>query len=290
VDISTSWMIRPLLTAVFAVWLCTAATSAAEVCRFAGNTSDAGHVAVTTTVASTDGVTRVDVVMTFEATMFLWLHIHYLVEEISSWRGDNLERIAVNTRYLVGHSIIRQQWDDFQRASDGLQAYRVQAKTLADFGRRHPGFVPHWDPSTFGQSWFDDYPAASPERRPDLDLKGAPLPPGLRSPLALAFYWIRWLPGRGQNVPVFLPGFKAERLLELPIAATASARGTQWQAPLRHAKLSQQQGSTATAWTSPDGRLLQLAFEVHEAHGSAHGLITQQGCTGAPVAPADRSR
>jgi hypothetical protein len=76
--------------------------------------------------------------MTFEATMFLWLHIHYLIEEISTWRAGELQRLAVNTRYLVGHSVIRQQWDDFQRAADGLQAYRVQAKTLADLRRRHP--------------------------------------------------------------------------------------------------------------------------------------------------------
>jgi hypothetical protein len=281
-EISNSRIIRLLLTGVFAVWFCTGATSASEVCRFAGRTSDAGHVAVTTTVANRDSVTRVDVAMTFEATMFLWLHIHYLIEEISTWRAGELQRLAVNTRYLVGHSVIRQQWDDFQRAADGLQAYRVQAKTLADLRRRHPGFVQHWDPSTFGQPWFEDYPAASPERRPDLDLRGAPFPSGVRSPLALAFYWIRWLPDRGQNVSVFLPGFKADQLVQLPITATVSASRTEWHAPLRYSKLSQMPGSTATAWTSADRHLLQLAFEVHEAHGSARGLINQQDCVGGP--------
>jgi hypothetical protein len=43
-----------------------------------------------------------------------------------------------------------------------------------------------------------DYQSASPERRPDLDLTDAPLPSGLRSPLAVAFYWVRWLP-RGER-------------------------------------------------------------------------------------------
>ena len=97
----------------------------------------------------------------------------------------------MNSRYLIGNHIVRQQWDYFQRGADGLQAYRVQAKTLADFRRRHPGFIQHWDPATFGQPWLDDYPAVSPERRIDLDLKGAPLPSALRPPLAMAFYWVR---------------------------------------------------------------------------------------------------
>ena len=38
--------------------------------------------------------------------------------------------------------------------------------------------------------------------------------------------------------------------------------------------------STATAWTSPEGHLLQLAFEVHEPGGSAHKLVHQDGCAG----------
>jgi hypothetical protein len=85
----------------------------------------------------------------------LWLRIHYLVEEISTWRAGEMERLAVNTRYLVGEHIVRQQWDTFQRSrGGGLLAHRVQAKTLADFRRRHPGFVRHWDPATFGSPWL----------------------------------------------------------------------------------------------------------------------------------------
>jgi hypothetical protein len=100
-------MIRLLLTGVFAVRFCTVVASASEVCRFAGRTSGAGHVAVTTAVAKGDSVTRVDVAMTFETTMFLWLHIRYLVEEISTWRASELQRLAVNTPLLgrpVDHS------------------------------------------------------------------------------------------------------------------------------------------------------------------------------------------
>ena len=204
--------------------MCTLDASAGEICRFAGTTDYAGHVAITTDVTATDDVTRVDVVATFEATTMLWAHIRYLVEEVSTWRAGELESVAVNSRYLIGDHIVRQQWDDFQRGADGLQARRVQAKSLADFRLRHPGFVQHWDPTTFGQPWLDNYQSASPERRADLDLKGSPLPPGLRSPLAMAFYWVRWLPRGGQNVPVFLPGFKGERLVDLPIVSLLVVR------------------------------------------------------------------
>jgi hypothetical protein len=63
-----------------------------------------------------------------------------------------------------------------------------------------------------------------------------------------------------------------------------------WQAPLRYSALSERPASTATAWTSSDGHLLQLAFELHGSRGSARGLIYQEGCEGAPVVPADWRR
>jgi hypothetical protein len=47
--------------------------------------------------------------------------------------------------------------------------------------------------------------------------------------------------------------------------------------------------STATAWTSSDRHLLQLAFEVHEPRGSAYGLIHQEGCEGASIKPIGQS-
>ena len=136
--IGKSPAIALLLAGVAAVRLCAVDASAREVCRYAGLTDYAGHVAVTTDVAATDGITRVDVAATFESTTMLWFHIHYLLEEVSTWRAGELESVAVNSRYLIGDHIVRQQWDEFQRGTDGLQARRVQAKTLADFRRKHP--------------------------------------------------------------------------------------------------------------------------------------------------------
>ena len=112
----------------------TVPASAGEVCRFAGITDYAGHVGVTTDVAATNGVTRVSVAVTFESTTMFWPHIHYLLEEVSTWRATELESVAVNSRYLLGSHIVRQQWDDFQRGADGLQARRGQARRRA--GRR----------------------------------------------------------------------------------------------------------------------------------------------------------
>jgi hypothetical protein len=271
--------------AILAAAQCYPASASAEVCRFAGTTSHDGKVAVTATVEATGGVTKVDVDLAFEATWMFWFRFRYLVEEISTWRNDQMQSLAVNTRTLVNDRIIRQQWDAFRRSRDGLLAQRVQAKTLADFRRRHPGFVQHWDPATFGSPWLQDYPAASPERRADLDLKGAPLPDGLSSPLAMAFYWIRWLPRGGDEVPVFLPGFKADKLVNVPVGP-ASSGGAQRQAVLRYPVLSKAPASTATAVTSPDGRLLQLAFDVHEPGETARGVVENTGCQGPPVKPA----
>jgi hypothetical protein len=227
----------------------------------------------------------VDVAVTFDSSTMFWFGVHYLIEEVSNWRNGQLESVAANTRYFVGDRIIRQQWDDFQRGIDGLQAYRVQAKNLADFQHRHPGFIQHWDPATFGQPWLSDYPSALPERRVDLDLKGAPLPAQLRSPLAMAFYWVRWLGPGSRTIPVFLPGFKSEALVELPIAAIGLPSGTLWQASLHYHTLRDSPSSTVTALISPDGHLLKIEFELHTFWGSGHGIITENGCAGAAVEP-----
>ena len=286
-DIGRRLAIEMMVASVSTLPLCPVAAAAAEVCRYTGSTDYDGHVAVTTDVSESDGVTRVDVAGMFEATTMFWLRIHYLLEEVSTWRDGELQSIAVNSRYLIGDHVVRQSWDDFHRDSDGLRAYRVQGKTLADFRRQHPKFAQHWDPTAFGQPWVRDYQLASPERRPDLDFTGSPLPSGLRSPLAMAFYWVRWLPRGEQSVPIFLPGFKKDRFVDLPIVAVPSSGGAVWQSPLRHSAFSERPVSVATAHISPDRHLLRLAFDVHGSRGSGRGLITEDGCDGKPVVPTD---
>ena len=279
---SAAWS---LFAGVVAIHFCSIAATAAEICHFTGTTDYSGHMAVTTRVATNGDATQVDVATAFDSSTMFWFGVRYLLEEVSSWRNGQLESVATNTRYLVGDRIIRQQWDDFQRGAAGLQAYRVQAKNLADFRRRHPGFVQHWDPTTFGQPWLSDFPAASPERRVDLDLKGAPLPAQLSSPLAMAFYWVRWLRHGSRDIPVFLAGFKTEPLVDLPIASVGSPAGTLWQASLHYHTLRDSPSSTVSALISPDGHLLRIAFELHTFWGSGQGIITQNGCAGTPVVP-----
>jgi hypothetical protein len=270
-----------LLTTILAVQICGKA-SAAEVCRFSGRTDYAGHVAVTTVVTAGRDSTIVDVATTFDSAAMFLFGVHYMLEELSIWRGRQLEDLAVNSRYLLGHHIVRQQWDEFRRAADGMEAERVQAKTLADFRHHHPGFVQHWDPATFGQPWMRDYPSAPPERRADLDLHVSPPPAALRSPLAMAFYWVRRLPHVAQNVSVFLPGFKSDRLAEVQVAPSPAATGTLWQTALHYSSLSEHEPSIATALVSPDDHLLQLKFELHTMYGSGRGEIDQVGCAGLP--------
>lgn len=283
-------MIKLLLAAVAATWLCALDASAAELCRFAGTTDYQGRATITTDVENIDGLTRVDVVVAFSARWHLLVPVRYLMEEVSTWKGEELQEVAVNYRYLIADHIVRQNWDVFQRTPEGMQGRRVQGKTLAEFRDKHPGFAQHWDSSDFGRNWLPDYPFASPERRVDLDLDGAKLSFGLRSPLAMAFYWVRFLPHRDAEVPVFLPGFKADRVIVLPIQAVTYAGGMRWKALLQYPSLSATPASSATAWTSPEGRLQQLAFELHGPRGSAQGLIHQEGCEEIPVMPAEGRR
>ena len=114
---------------------------AGEVCRFAGATDYDGRVAVLAEAEAVDGAVRVDVRLQLDATPMWLVHTRYLMQEISLWRPDGLALLAVNSRHSSNGHIVRQQWDVFERAADGLAANRVQGKTLAGFRQAHPGFA-----------------------------------------------------------------------------------------------------------------------------------------------------
>gem|GEM_PF-1479819 len=267
---------------------CLPPAHATELCRFSGTTDYAGHVTVTTKAATAGGVTRVDVAVAFEATTAIWFHIRYLVEEISQWRDGALQRLDTNTRTIMDGRVTRQQWDDFEPHAGGLQAYRVQGKTLAQFARQFPPFARHWDLASFGTQWLSDYAAAPPQRRPDLDLTAVPPNATVRSPFAMAFYWVRFLPPGARPVSVFLPGFKADKLADVALAPAPGSGGRVWRAVLHHAYLRAAPASTAVARISPDGYLQVLAFEFHSTAGSARGVVHAAGCSGTAQKPDDR--
>ncbi len=266
---------RAGLAGLVAALLCVPAAQAAEVCLYDGRTSYSGHAAVRTAVAEANGLTTVDVTARLDAEPWWLWNVQYLTEEISTWRAGELQSVAVNNRYSVNGRVSRQQWDVFTRGPDGLVAQRVQSKSLSEFRRRHPAFVAHWEPSAFGQAWLPDYAAAGPERRPDLDLARAAMPPGLRTPYALAFYWSRWLPPAGGTVPVFMPGWKRDARLD---AVATPAGAGRWRMALRHPALDAGAPSWAEAVVSADHRLLRLSFDVHASAGSGQGWVDNAGC------------
>ncbi len=253
---------------------------AAEVCRYAGMTSYSGRAAVRTEVSEAHGLTTVAVTARLDAKAWWLWSIQYRAEEISTWRGGELQSVAVNNRYSANGQVKRQQWDVFVRGPDGLLASRVQSKSLSEFRRRHPAFASHWDPSRFGEPWLPDYPAAQPERRPDLDLARAAMPPQTRTPYALAFYWSRWLPAAGGTMPVFMPGWKRDARFDAQVAPPQDAPpGTlgRWRMVLRHPTLSAAP-SSAEAVVSADHQLLRLSFDVHAAAGTGQGWLDQTDC------------
>lgn len=253
---------------------------AAEVCRYAGMTSYSGRAAVRTEVSEAHGLTTVAVTARLDAKAWWLWSIQYRAEEISTWRGGELQSVAVNNRYSANGQVKRQQWDVFVRGPDGLLASRVQSKSLSEFRRRHPAFASHWDPSRFWEPWLPDYPAAQPERRPDLDLARAAMPPQTRTPYALAFYWSRWLPAAGGTMPVFMPGWKRDARFDAQVAPPQDAPpGTlgRWRMVLRHPTLSAAP-SSAEAVVSADHQLLRLSFDVHAAAGTGQGWLDQTDC------------
>ena len=276
--------IRRWAVYLVALHLSTINARAGEVCHFAGTTDYAGRVAVDTKVSTrvADGTTTVDVIGVFQGTPWPFVHVRYLMQEISTRKSDQLQSVAVNSRYILDGFIVRQEWDLFDRGTDGLEAHRLQGKSIADIRRKYPTFVGHWDPASFGQPWIEDYRVAGAERRPDLDLPASSVRPDLRSPLALAFYWSRRIPGTGQAASVFLPGFKRDKRVDLTIAAADPPRDGRrlWQTSVRYPTLSMTVASTAKAWVSVDGHLLELAGSVQGGNYTAYGVVRQESCNG----------
>lgn len=257
-----------------------------ETCRYSGTASYSGRIAVDTKASEANGETTVDVAARVNARMFGIIDWQYLYQEIGTWRAGELQTIGVNHRYGVIGAIRRQQWDVFNRTPDGMTAYRVQARTLADFRAKHPGFVRHWDPGSFGEPWLPDYASAPPERRGDLDLPATEMPPGLGTPLLLAFFWVRWAGDRDREVPVFLPGFKHNSRVDARVATLGiQADGLlHLRSSVRHPQLSETKVSTGDAWISPDHHLVRVTFDARGEHGSAQGGLRLDGCQGQPPA------
>jgi hypothetical protein len=258
-----------------------------ETCRYSGSASHSATISVETKAVSVKGETTVDVMAHLDARAFGVLDWRYLYQEIGAWHAGELRTIGVNHRYRFAGFIRRQQWDYFTRDPDGMKAWRVQAKTLSDFQQKHPGFVRHWDLSSFGEPWLPDYVSAPPERRADLDLPAAQLAPGLGTPMTMAFYWVRWAAPAARAVPVFLPGFKKAARADIQIAPVGvEANGLlHFHSSIRYPELSQTEDSTGDAWITPDHHLARVTFTARSRYGSAEGDLHLDGCQGTAAAP-----
>jgi hypothetical protein len=260
---------------------------AGETCRYSGATSYSGRVTVETQASAANGETTVDVAARVNARSLGFIDWRYLYQEIGTWRDGELRSVGVNHRYSVAGSIRRQLWDVFNRTADGMAGYRVQATTLADLQAKHPGFVRHWDPATFGEPWLSDYASAPPERRADLDLPRASMSPGLGTPLLLAFYWVRWAGQQERTVPVFLPGFKHDARADIRVRPMGVDHDglLHLHSSVRHPQLSETEVSTGDAWISPDHHLVRVVFNARGDHASAQGELHLDGCEGEPPGP-----
>ncbi len=260
---------------------------AAETCRYAGTASYSGKIEVVSTASTANGETAVDVAARVSARSFGLFSWGYLYQEIGVWRGGELQVAALNHRSIAGGKIHRQQWDVFHRTAEGMTAYRAQAKTMEDFRARYPVFQRVWDTSMFGQSWLRDYPTEAAERRADLDLPRAAMPPGFGIPLAMSFHWVRWAAPDQRVVAIFLPGFKRDSRVDIPVTFLGVEAGglTHLRATARHPQLHADQLSTGDAWITADRKLARVTFEARGTYGTARGEVVLQDCNGDPGTP-----
>lgn len=273
---------RGRILLVVAAILTSQAAYAAETCRFAGTTDFAGHVEVTTAAAARNGLLRVQILARFDGRWLAVLHIRHLLEETSVWRAGQLQSVAVNTRDMLNDRPTRQQWDIFQRTPQGFQAHRIEGKSAGEFSHKFPLFAAHWTPASFGENWEQDFWRAGAERRADLDLPANQVSAHLVTPLALAFYWLPHLVHTDQTIPVFLPGFKRNKVIAVRLQDTPASGGTVWQTAVRYPGLSDDDPSVVRGLVGADGRIEQLAVRLHRSGRSAQGSLRALRCSGSP--------
>ncbi len=198
-------------TRLLAALLLATTPARAATCTYTGTSSYNGHITATVTDTETPAGLTIDVRIRLDATPWHLWPVQFLAQELSTYRGGTLQSVAINGRWSSGGTLRRQYWDVFTPTPTGLTAQRIQVKRQADLERRHPPFAPYWNPATFAQPWLPTFATATPDRRPDLDLPTTQIPPGLKTPLALALYWSRQpLP---KTIPIFLPGWKHDARL-----------------------------------------------------------------------------
>jgi hypothetical protein len=113
------------------------------------------------------------------------------------------------------------------------------------------------------------------------------MPPGVGPPLALAFYWSRWIGPDGQKVAVFLPGFKRDSRADISVVSLGiDGDGTRhFRSTVRHPQLSRDEASVGDAWIAADHRLTRVTFDAHGASGNAQGDVRLERCQGDAAAP-----
>ena len=264
--------------------------SAGEICRFAGTTDYAGHVAVTTGVDATDDVTeggcRCHVRGDDDA---LGSHPLSWSKRSGTWRAGELESVAVEQPLF--------DWRPHRQAAMGrFSTRRGRLAGPPSAGEKPCGFPPpaSWLRSTLGshdvrptlaRQLSDRVTRASCRSRP----QGFAASAGTYAPRS------PW-PSTGSDgyravvrTRRVLPGFKGERLVDLPIVASSSSDGTvaRTLALLRSEREAGFECHGLDVYRS-------ICCGSHSSYTGrvdrANGLINQEGCEGAPVVPADRPR
>ena len=110
------------------------------------------------------------------------------------------------------------------------------------------------------------------------------MPPGLGTPLLLAFWWVRWAGEKDRTVPVFLPGFKRNARMDVRVVSLGVEAGglLHLRSTVRHPQLSATAISAGEAWIAPDHHLARITFEARVDHGSARGELRLDRCEGVP--------
>lgn len=247
-----------------------------EVCQYKGNADYSGKMWAQTHVTTVGPKTVVQVLFKIHATALLFIGVDYWMEELTSWENGELQSAATNTRYLVNDEIRRQSWKVLPRNGNNFEGYKLESKHESKFKERYPIFAPIWDLQAFGKDWLGQFQQSSPDRRADYDVA---FEPGLTTPLAFAFYGIRFLK-QASRIPVFVAGEERQKRVDLQIAsAQITSDGSKvWRVPFHAGPLNTAENSPATAEVARDGSLRKMDLSIVHSLGSASGTFISQGC------------
>lgn len=197
-------------------------TQSHEICDYTGTSNLNGKATVQTEFTRNDDTMTVKAIVQFSGNLGP-LKKAIMIDETLVFDARTGETIKAerNQRDIGcippnGQECIRSTWDELKyswgatEAQNQLSTWRIVGKDGKSFASAYPKFAKYWPLNTFAQPWFQDFYAAEPKERRDLDVNG--FDHTLITPIVSSFFLSRYLdPNKDKDMSVLVHVWEGDK-------------------------------------------------------------------------------